>query len=260
MPPQTARYFKVKGYNQGQVIFREGQDGSYACIVNSGEVDVFKDVDGRPMLLARLGRGAVFGEMALISSERRTATVVAATYTEVVVLEHERFQKTLAASNPLLQAIVKGLVERLAHTNAMLHNCAAPEGRALALAHLIEALAECAPADENGRARLVVKHLSDLASKILGLSGKELERLVSQLAALGPLSFEHGPQGRELALTMPSKLSIKLDNLLAKGEAALPDAPPLASGPESGPEPARGQAAEPAAETAAGTPFALDEP
>jgi len=58
-----AQYFQVKNFNQGQVIFREGQEGSYACIVHSGEVDVFKDVDGKAVRLARLGRGAVFGEI-----------------------------------------------------------------------------------------------------------------------------------------------------------------------------------------------------
>lgn len=240
MPPQMAQYFKVKGYNQGQVIFREGQDGSYACIVNDGEVEVFKEVDGRPMLLARLGRGAVFGEMALISSERRTATVVAATYTEVVILEHERFQNTLKSSNPLLQSIVRGLVQRLATTNTLLHNCAAPEGRALALAHLIEALAEGAQADDQGRARLTVRRVSDHALKILGLTGKELERLLSQLAALGPLSFEHGPQGRELALTMPSKLSIRLDKQVAEGE-------PPAAGEPAPDQPAEAGPADPPA-------------
>lgn len=230
MPPQMAQYFQVKNFNQGQVIFREGQEGSYACIVHSGEVDVFKDVDGRPVRLARLGRGAVFGEMALIGSEKRTASVVAAAYTEVVILERQRFQKTLEASAPLLQSLLRGLVERLAHTNAMLQACPEPQNKALALAHLIEALAESAPADEAGRARLPLRRAADQALKILGLGNKELERLVSQLAALGPLSLEHGPQGRELALEMPSRLSIKLGNQLARGE---PPAPEPAAGADA---------------------------
>lgn len=222
MTAPASQFFQVKGFNQGQVIFREGQEGSYACIVNSGEVDVFKEVEGKPVRLARLGRGAVFGEMALIGDEKRTASVVAATFTEVVVLERQRFRHTLESSNPLVQSVIRGLVERLAHTNAMLHACPEPQDRIMALAHLIEALAEGATSDDSGRARLDYRRLAEHALKILRLAGKELEKFVQQMLGLGPLVLEHGPQGRELALEMPSKLSIKLGNQLARS-----DEPPL---------------------------------
>ena len=216
MPPQMPQFFQVKNFNQGQVIFREGQDASYACIVNNGQVEVLKEVDGQQVPLARLGKGAVFGEMALISQDRRTATVVAATFTEVVLLERERFQKTLATSNPLIQALIRGLVERLAHTNSLLQADPNQRPRVVALAFLIEALTECAPTDEQGRARLPLRRLVQQSDNILEIGTKELEKLLLQLTALGPLTIERGVQGRELALEMPSKLSIKLRNLLEK--------------------------------------------
>src|SRR5580704_14100033 len=60
-----------------KVIFREGHDGSDAFVVESGRIGVFKTTDGKPVRLAVLEKGAVFGEMAAITGERRTATTIA---------------------------------------------------------------------------------------------------------------------------------------------------------------------------------------
>ena len=66
---------------RGKLLVEEGSTGDEAFFVARGELDVQKAAaqrNGVPMALARLGSGALFGEMALLSRTPRTATVIAA--------------------------------------------------------------------------------------------------------------------------------------------------------------------------------------
>ena len=64
----------------GKAVISEGEEGAEAYIVARGELEVRRggeDDDGRPIALARLTNGALFGEMALLSRAPRAASVVA---------------------------------------------------------------------------------------------------------------------------------------------------------------------------------------
>jgi CRP-like cAMP-binding protein len=87
-------------YNAGDLIISEGAPSHELYIIGSGmvEVEVVKgavhDVPGAPQLssLVRLGQGQVFGEMALIDSGARSATVRCAKDNSVLfVIPHEDF-------------------------------------------------------------------------------------------------------------------------------------------------------------------------
>jgi len=69
-----------KQYEPGQVIVREGNEGDSLFIVKEGEVEVRKyDGKGSEHQLATLGPGECFGEISLIDSEPRSASVYAQT-------------------------------------------------------------------------------------------------------------------------------------------------------------------------------------
>jgi CRP-like cAMP-binding protein len=64
----------------GHAVIREGEEEAAAYIVARGELEVSRrsnDEDGKPMVLARLGSGAFFGEMALLSQLPGAASVIA---------------------------------------------------------------------------------------------------------------------------------------------------------------------------------------
>ena len=80
--------FDVLVVPRGKVLVEEGSSGEEAFFVARGELDVQKAAFKRnatPIALARLGSGALFGEMALLSRAPRTATVVAAVPCVVLV-------------------------------------------------------------------------------------------------------------------------------------------------------------------------------
>lgn len=90
----------------GELVIREGEPGNSFFFVASGELRVFAtDGLGRQTDLARLGEGAVFGEMALLSAQPRSASV--ACLTDVDVLEVGR--QSLAQLADELGAVAEAL-------------------------------------------------------------------------------------------------------------------------------------------------------
>lgn len=206
MPPRMTVTFRTKAYNQGQTIFSEGQDGSYACIIHSGRVGVFKDVGGEQVQLAVLERGEVFGEMALVADEKRTATVVALEYTEVVIVDRHRLQQALEASYPLVQALVRGLVQRLAQTTAMVRKQAQQSDKLKALVYLLQAWIESVPTDRSGGMSLPVAKLMEFGKAALRLPPSEMEGLLRELKEAGVLELTSTSRGRQVVLERPAQL------------------------------------------------------
>jgi small-conductance mechanosensitive channel/CRP-like cAMP-binding protein len=80
----------------GEVILRQGTEGDALYLVDRGEVGVRIDVDGSTSEIATLGRGNVFGEMALLTGEPRVATCVARTEVSCYAIERGPFEVLLA--------------------------------------------------------------------------------------------------------------------------------------------------------------------
>jgi CRP-like cAMP-binding protein len=98
----------------GSLVIREGEPGNSFFFVAGGELNVFAtDGLGRQTQLAKLGENAVFGEMALLSAQPRTATV--GCLSEVDLLEVGRQSlATLADELPLVAEALHGFTrERL---------------------------------------------------------------------------------------------------------------------------------------------------
>jgi len=73
-------------YDDGEVIFAEGEDTSEMFVIQAGAVRVTKRVGDREIELATLQRGDFFGEMSLLESLPRHATCTAVGRTMVLVV------------------------------------------------------------------------------------------------------------------------------------------------------------------------------
>ena len=74
-------------YQDGDVIVREGEERREMYVIGRGEVVVTKTIEGREVEIARLTRGDFFGEMSLLESLPRYATVRSVGETRVLVIE-----------------------------------------------------------------------------------------------------------------------------------------------------------------------------
>jgi putative ABC transport system ATP-binding protein len=81
------------------VVFRQGDEGDQFYVIRHGAVDIIQN-DGRPerRVLATLGVGEFFGEMALLTGERRSASAVARGDLETYSLSKPAFREAVEAS------------------------------------------------------------------------------------------------------------------------------------------------------------------
>jgi hypothetical protein len=99
-------------FDPGETIFRQGEPGDCMYAVIEGLVEVVREEPGiEPQAIARLGPGEYFGEMALLSSAPRMATVRAVTSVEVAVMGHVEFT-TLYAYLPDFQKSIERVVRK----------------------------------------------------------------------------------------------------------------------------------------------------
>jgi MFS family permease len=106
---QLARGLEPLSVPAGQTVFTQGDIGDRYFVIESGEADVLGD--GR--IVATLGPGEGFGEIALLRRTRRTATVTARSALSLQALAGDRFVSVVLGYTPSAQAAESGVDDRL---------------------------------------------------------------------------------------------------------------------------------------------------
>ncbi|NCS64728.1 MAG: cyclic nucleotide-binding protein [Hydrogenophilales bacterium CG03_land_8_20_14_0_80_62_28] len=101
----------------GDALIREGDDGQEAFYLYSGQVELFKSTTGGPHKLGEMETGELFGEMAYLLKEKRSASVIAKTETVALVLPPTMLEELMRFSAPLSRRIVATLSQRLRRMN-----------------------------------------------------------------------------------------------------------------------------------------------
>ena len=104
-------------YKAGDVIFKEGDPGEELFIIRNGRVDIL--VGDR--VVTTLEQDEVFGEMAIVDKQPRSATAIAATDCELVPVDNRRFLFLIGQTPHFAIHIMQMLAARLRQMDATLH-------------------------------------------------------------------------------------------------------------------------------------------
>jgi EAL domain-containing protein (putative c-di-GMP-specific phosphodiesterase class I) len=96
----------------GEQIFKIGDVGDCAYLIERGFVDIFIMVNGAECKISSLGKGEMFGEIALIDHQPRTATVRAAEKTVLVPVKRTLVDGLLDKCDPILRHLLMVILER----------------------------------------------------------------------------------------------------------------------------------------------------
>jgi CRP/FNR family transcriptional regulator, cyclic AMP receptor protein len=99
----------------GEMVFQEGEAGTEAYIVSSGEVEIYRQKNTTNVALAVLGPGAIIGEMSLIDDQPRMASAKALTRSELIIISQESLTvrlERLGQNDKVLRQIMGVLVKR----------------------------------------------------------------------------------------------------------------------------------------------------
>jgi predicted acylesterase/phospholipase RssA/CRP-like cAMP-binding protein len=135
---ELARELEPVDVTAGQVIFRQGDAGEGLFVVVSGRLRVSVAADGPERVLYDLGRGAIVGEMALVTDRPRAATVHAVRDSDLLLLRVSSFMSLLERSPALVSGVMRLLVDRLLAVDRLLTverpQAPPPGGRTIAVA------------------------------------------------------------------------------------------------------------------------------
>jgi CRP/FNR family transcriptional regulator, cyclic AMP receptor protein len=95
---------EVVTYPKGTTLFRQGEPGNAAFIVNSGPVGIYREVEDKRVPLATLRKGELFGEMAVIDGSPRMATAFTLEDCTLTMISVELMSEKMKKNRPLYQS------------------------------------------------------------------------------------------------------------------------------------------------------------
>jgi CRP-like cAMP-binding protein len=107
-------------YDAGQVMFNAGDMGDAAYIVIDGAIEISVPTPGGPIVVNKLGRNDIIGEIAIFGDVPRTATARAQAKVEALKISKELFTKIIRENPDAALELIRVLAARLANTTAQL--------------------------------------------------------------------------------------------------------------------------------------------
>jgi CRP/FNR family transcriptional regulator len=180
-----------RSFPAGTRVFHEG-DSSDACyIVREGSFRVTREhSDGRAITLATLGPGEIFGELAMLDGDERSASAEALTDGELLALPAGDFRSLLARHPEIALKLVAGLVRRLRAANVRLSR----QSFQTVPSRVAGILAQLSREGQNGDEQDAVTirmNQSDLA-QLAGTSRESVSRFLAELERAGVVSCGRG--------------------------------------------------------------------
>ncbi len=120
---------RVVHFGSGETLIQQGDQGESMFILVDGEANVVVQRNGSPTHVAALATGDCFGEMSLLTGERRSATVIAKSDCEVVEIGKAVIAQSLKENPDLLNKLSELLARRqMANEGILAAHAPTPEG------------------------------------------------------------------------------------------------------------------------------------
>ena len=108
-------------FEADEVVFREGDASNTCYVIRTGHARAVREnSDGRSITLAQFGPGDIFGELAMLDDERRSATIETLEQTETVAILGPDMRRLLREHPDLAVKLIISLGRRLRETNERL--------------------------------------------------------------------------------------------------------------------------------------------
>ena len=201
---QLTRSLRRRIYHRGEVIFHQGDPGDTLHLVRNGRVKVVIPAEtGDEVLLAILGPGHCFGELALLDGEPRSASVVAMESVETLTLGRQDFL-TFVRSNPetaerLLQNLAR-IIRRVNEDVADLAFLDLPGRLAKKLLELADSYGQ--PMEDGRGIEITVPLTQEELAGMIGATRPSVNKVLGWYEDQGAIER----RGRRIAILQPDAL------------------------------------------------------
>jgi len=188
---QIASVAIPRSYPKGVRVFHEGDHSDACYIVRNGDLRVTREhPDGRAIALATLGPGDIFGELAMLDGEARSASVEALTDCELLGIPATDFRRLLAARAEITVKLVVALTRRLREANERISRQSFQTVPSRVAGVLSQLIAEEAPQD--GREGVTIRMTQADLAQLAGTSRESVSRFLAVLERAGVVRVGRG--------------------------------------------------------------------
>ena len=188
----VARVTMARRFDAGATVFKEGDEGSTCYIVRAGRTRAIREhPDGRSITLAHFGPGDIFGEMAMLDGERRSATVEATEDTEAIAILSADMHRLLREHADISVKLIAALGQRLRDTNERLTRQSFQTVQSRVAATLVQLVAAARESGAGGGDVLITTTQAELA-QLAGTSRESASRFLAVLERAGIIAQGRG--------------------------------------------------------------------
>ncbi|MBV9803935.1 MAG: Crp/Fnr family transcriptional regulator [Solirubrobacterales bacterium] len=191
---QVAQVAMPRRFDAGAVVFKEGDEGSTCYIVRSGRARAIREhPDGRSITLAHFDSGDIFGEMAMLDGERRSATVEATEATEAIAILSGDMHRLLREHPDISVKLIAALGQRLRDTNERLARQSFQTVQSRVAAALAQLVAAARASNEGGpEAGVLITATQAELAQLAGSSRESASRFLAVLERAGIITQGRG--------------------------------------------------------------------
>jgi CRP-like cAMP-binding protein len=177
---EVAALAQIRKIDTDTTVFHEGDSSDAIFVVVNGRVKIVTtSSDGKEFILTVLGAGQVFGEMGLLETAPRSASVIAITEVELLVIKVADFDHLLNSSPGISRKLMAILSRRLRRANSKMESLAYMDVAGRLARYLLDMALDHGQKLGNGWVVVRRPTHSDIAHSI-GTSRETVSRLINE--------------------------------------------------------------------------------
>jgi len=179
-------------FDSGTIVFREGDASNTCYVIRSGRARAIREhPDGRSITLARFGPGDIFGELAMLDDERRSATVETLEETETIAILGTDMRRLLREHPEIAVKLITALGRKLRATNERLARQSFQTVQSR-VATVLSQLVAAARAEGAGEGDVLITSTQAELAQLAGSSRESASRFLAVLERAGIISQGRG--------------------------------------------------------------------
>jgi CRP-like cAMP-binding protein len=180
-----------RSFPAGVRVFHEGDQSDACYLVRSGDLRVTREhPDGRAIALATLGPGDIFGELAMLDGQARSASVETLSDCSLLALGAADFRRLLGEHSQISVKLVAALTRRLRETNERVARQSFQTVPSRVAGVLTQLIAEEAAPD--GRSGVTIRMTQADLAQLAGTSRESVSRFLATLERAGVVRVGRG--------------------------------------------------------------------
>jgi CRP-like cAMP-binding protein len=166
-------------YKPGTVLFREGDKGDTMYIIQRGSIEIRRHLGNKEHVLAVLGNGDFFGEMAIVNNRPRSAMAVVKTPSRLFAIGRETFELMLREKTEIAARMIRTMAQRLERANQQVELLLVPDS-SHRLVQLVRKIAEEERVEPQGS--VYIKQSAAEIAQRTALPVEEVEEILKRLS------------------------------------------------------------------------------